>query len=187
MQDTIQWLAETGDIANHYLKAIQLHIGRMASVNIDLRADLVRERSRVAWLRAAIESHVTTGHDQGGQLAAALAADAPGNAGEGQPMLTIEPRTTPGMCAYWRRFLAANPGLAAAQIYAPELLRLCDDADVLAGALAEIERLRAVLVKAARLLTDVEDSLDPTDWALYRLCRHLCAALSLDGGEGAGG
>jgi len=46
---------------------------------------LARERRRVATLERAIESHVKRNHDQGDELVAALlAADAPGQGGEGR-------------------------------------------------------------------------------------------------------
>lgn len=62
-----------------------------------------------------------------------------------------------------------------------DVLAAVDDADALAGALAEVERLRAAIKDAHRLLKDIEDSLDPTDRALYRLCKHLRAALAASG------
>lgn len=47
--------------------------------------DLARERRRVAALERAIEGHIKCGHDQADELVAALlAADAPGQGGEGE-------------------------------------------------------------------------------------------------------
>lgn len=107
MQDTVRWLAETGDVVNHYLEAIQSHIQWMAYVNTELRGDLARERARAAVLDgnlremiARADKHFDDGRlyqaqrcadgvcagctEDIGTLRAALAADAPGDAGQSE-------------------------------------------------------------------------------------------------------
>lgn len=93
---------------------------------------------------------------------------------------TRRARTTPEQRATIREW--AKGAFRFTEFERAELAAALADADALAGALVEVEQLRTVVAEAVRLLGDVEDSLDPTDRALYRLCKHLRAAL--DGGSG---
>ena len=79
--EVARWLGESGDLVSRHAAAVGEHVGRMASVNADLRAenrklggDLLRQQRRIAELEGAIERHIKHGHDHGDELVAALMA-----------------------------------------------------------------------------------------------------------------